>query len=749
MPASASGTVTKGTVSVTSGSLNVREEPKVSSSAIGSLSKGDEVTIIETVTDSSGALDSSGNVYKWYKIEYGSSYGYVRSDYISNITETPDSGGSESTSCYGLISALNTNVNLRSGAGTSYSKVGELEDCQLVSVYGSTTLSSGVTWYKIKTSDGTEGYVHQDYIKVSSVASGTDTTDSEFESYIKAKFPSSYWDYLRKLHIIYPEWSFIPYSAGDWDEAVSAESKLGVSLVSSSALSSWKSTESGAYNWETGVWTPMDGSSWVAASQEIVEYFMDPRNFLGPDTAFQFLYQGFDETTQSKSGLLAIIADTFLADTSVDTDADSSNGVTTYSDTIYTAGSTYKVNPYVLAAMIIQEIGRDGTSGSISGTVEGYEGLYNFFNIGAYATDDMTAIQRGLWYAGGGNNNATTYNRPWTTRYKSILGGTEFYAGTYISNGQHTLYTKRFNVAPVNTEKYTHQYMTNAGGAASEGYILSDAYSETMRTLALGFYIPVYENMPDSECEMPTKTGSPNNRLESLAVNGFTLTPSFSYSTTSYSLVVENSVSSVSVSAAAFDSTASIKVNGTSLTDGKANVKLSVGDNTIKVNVTAENGDLYTYTITIARQSGSTSVTVSSDVYTISDNIIKKVEPSTTLSAFAANITLTDSAYFTVTSSSGSVKADSEIVGTGDKVIVYNSDGSVFNTFTVLIYGDVTGDGAITNSDLIKIRNHILSTVSLTDVYATAADVTKDASVSNSDLIKVRNHILNTSAIEQ
>ncbi len=736
----AAGTLT-GTVNV-SDSLNVRSEPNTSSGVIGSFRGGDTVTILNTVNDSTGATDSSGNIYRWYQVQYGNSTGYVRSDYIINVTES--GGGSESNTYYGVISSLNTNVNFRSGPGTSYDKIGELTDCQIVSVHGSSV--SG--WYNITTEDGTTGYVSGSYIIVSSTPVGSVGTDADFEAYIAQYFPASYHQKLRALHVLYPNWNFVAYDAGSWSEAVAAESKLGVSLVSSGALSSWKGTIPGAYNWETGVWTGLDGSSWVQASQAVVEYFLDPRNFLGPDTIFQFLYQGFDGSVQTMDGLRSIISNSFLSNDSVDTDEDSSNGTTTYADAIYTAGQTNGINPYVLAAMIIQEVGRDG-SDSISGTVPGYEGYYNFYNIGAYDTGNMTAIQRGLWYAKGGNDGATSYGRPWNTRYRSIVGGAQFYADGYISNGQNTLYTKRFNVAPVSGNKYTHQYMTNVGGAASEGYILSDAYSASMRTTQLQFYIPVYSDMPEQAVSMPTGDGSPNNRLSSLSVDGFGLTPSFNYDTTEYSLVVPNSISSVTISASPFDSTASINVNGAGLSDGRVGVELSIGNNTVDVNVTAQNGDVRTYRITIARQGPVTSDSVSSDKYVISDGKITRIEPQTSVGEFLSGMNLKDGAYITVTSSINVVRLETEAVGTGDVITVYNADGSVQTMFYAVIYGEVNGDGAISNSDLIRVRNHILGTSSLQGNFATAADVTKDGSISNSDLIRVRNHILGTSKITQ
>ena len=187
---------------------------------------------------------------------------------------------------------------------------------------------------------------------------------------------------------MYPEWVFKAQPTGfDWDYAVDQETVIGKSLVQSTSKSSWKSTDPKAYNWDTGKWTEFDTGGWVAASREIVAYYMDPRNFLTQNSIFQFLLQSFDANVQNVAGVERLVSGTFLANTVTDTDGKKLY----YPQVIYDAGKKVGVNPYVLAAMIIQEQGTKGLSDSISGKAPGFEGYFNFYNIGAVAGGGNTA----------------------------------------------------------------------------------------------------------------------------------------------------------------------------------------------------------------------------------------------------------------------------------------------------------------------------------------------------------------------
>ena len=265
------------------------------------------------------------------------------------------------------------------------------------------------------------------------------------------------------------------------------------------------------------------------------------------------------------------------------------SGSKLYVDIIMDAAAQSGVSPYVLAAMILQEQGTNGGSPLISGNYSGYPGYYNFFNVEAYQSGSMSAIQTGLRYA----SQSGSYGRPWDTVEKSIIGGAQNYGDNYVKAGQNTFYLKKFNVQGSNL--YKHQYMTNIQGAASEAERLSKAYS-SVKDSALEFQIPVYNNMPETACAAPVGDGSPNNKLSSLSAEGYSLTPSFGKDTESYNLIVNTSVSSIQINAAAADSKASVS--------GAGSIPLNGSTTDIAITVTAENGSARTYTIHVVKQDG-------------------------------------------------------------------------------------------------------------------------------------------------
>lgn len=316
---------------------------------------------------------------------------------------------------------------------------------------------------------------------------------ADYESELSA-FPAAWQVKLAALHEKYPEWVFVAVPTGlDWSEAVSAETGKK-SLVEKYYSPLLRNTGAGHYNPETGGYTYHDASTWVSASGATVDYFMNPENFLNEIYIFQFEALSYDETYHTQAGVELILEKTFMHQaliSYVTAEGETVETEKTYSQVIMEAAEASGVSPYYLASKIRTEIGIT-PSGSVTGTYEGYPGIYNFYNIGA--NDGANPIANGLNWASLG----TSYGRPWTSPEISIINGAVWIGELYISKGQNTMYFERFNVNPASGyARYTHQYMTNVYGAAGQalgtyqGYVAADSLAD-----AKVFYIPVFENMP-------------------------------------------------------------------------------------------------------------------------------------------------------------------------------------------------------------------------------------------------------------
>ena len=548
--------------------------------------------------------------------------GYVSAQYITK------SSGSAGNSGSGGSSDNNTNttksgvvndgpLNVRTGPSTGNTVIGSLSKGASVLILG----TEG-EWYKVSVilyGRTTTGYVHSNYITVNSGSgsSGSNTGDSNnnnnnnnnnnqnpgtsdtaFEQQIAA-FPESYKASLRALHEKYPNWVFKAVNTGlDWNSAIAGENVLAVNVIQTAINGNTDfgklSTMDGAYDWATDKYTLCDAGGFYTVSEDVLKYYMDPRNMLTEKYIFQFESQAYD-SSQTKDVVQGILNGTFMAGNYSYTDG--GRTVTkNYADTYMEAGKSSGVSPYFLAARSRQELGVNG-SGSSSGNYGAYKGYYNYYNIGANSGADP--IANGLNYAKGGSNGTnTSYGRPWTNPYKAIVGGADFLGASYIRIGQNTNYFQKFNVV-YHQALYKHQYMTGIQAPSSESVSIYNSY-KNMGVLdkQFVFYIPVYNNMSASACQLPAYSGNPNSYLKALTVTGggknLLLTPTFNYKTTTYDLVVPAGVSQVTISA----SSVSAYAKGIS---GTGTYNLNTGLNTFNVTCTAGNGTTTTYTLNISR----------------------------------------------------------------------------------------------------------------------------------------------------
>ncbi|WP_419013306.1 SH3 domain-containing protein [Hominenteromicrobium sp.] len=135
--------------------VNFRSGPGTNYSSKGVIALGTTVT----VTDTSNS--------EWYAVRLSNgSTGYIFAQYLkvtgtSSATPTPTQAPSND----GTVQAkLTADVNLRRGAGTNYGVIKVIGTGTTVTV----TDASNSQWYKVKLSDGTEGYLFSEYLKVTS-----------------------------------------------------------------------------------------------------------------------------------------------------------------------------------------------------------------------------------------------------------------------------------------------------------------------------------------------------------------------------------------------------------------------------------------------------------------------------------------------------------------------------------------------------------------------------------------------------
>lgn len=453
-----------------------------------------------------------------------------------------------------------------------------------VSILGSSYDEDGDRWYKITTTYNENtytGYVNAGYVDVDA------KEDAEFEKYMEEQgFPDSYKPYLRRLHMDHPKWTFVAVDTGlTWNEALKGEYNTSNYNVKNVV---WTSSYSPNYNWRSvsvkynilkNIWTPCDGSNWFAASNAVVKFYMDPRTYLNEWHIFAFESLSYKSGLHKQAGVETILKNTFMHK------AKAFKSSKLYSEIIMSAAKKWGVSPYHLASRIRIEMGSSSENPAANGS---YNGCYNYFNIGAY--DGANAVIAGLEYAA----RSGSYGRPWNTVEKSISGGAQFLSSGYISVGQSTLYTQKFNVTN-NEDLYGHQYCTNVQMPYTESVTTHTAYANMGAIdMPAVFEIPIYAGLSENASTLPSEKGNPNNYLATLTVSNKELTPAFTVgSRTAYELTVSEKTSSVTIDATPAYSNATVT--------GTGKVNLEKGTNIVYVNVKAESGSVRKYTLTIVR----------------------------------------------------------------------------------------------------------------------------------------------------
>ena len=177
-------------------------------------------------------------------------------------------------------------------------------------------------------------------------------------------------------------------------------------------------------------------------------------------------------------------------------------------------------------------------------------------------------------------------------------------------------------------------------------------------------------------------------------------------------------------------------------------LKLTTDDKSAKATVgITENG---TYTIYAEDEQGNKTVkvititeietpelddTITSSVYVITQTMIDKISPNTDVNTFKNNIST--EVEYTIVNSKGEELQNRQKIGTGDKLIIETN-----KEYTLIVTGDLNGDGNVTLIDMSLLRKHYLEIESLQDEYLKAADMDNNNIISLRDIANMRKTIL-------
>lgn len=525
-------------------------------------------------------------------------------------------------------------------------------------------------------------------------------------------FPESYKDKLRKLQEMHPNWIFKAYYTGiNWNELTSsaAENRClkntinKIDLIDPSMLC---------------ICGGIGDSGYYCASAKTVNYYLDPRNFLIESSIFQFIDLS-NSTPLTKETITNIVSGTYLSN---------------YVDAIVEAARQSEVNPLHIIVTIYQELGRKAeTPRAISGTVPGYENLYNFYNYGA--TDGDGAVERGLIKA-----REMGWTKP---EFALIDGAIKVLKGSYIAKGQVTKYFYKFDVVgneilkdettktyPI-SDFYSHQYMTNIQDPSSQSGMLMEYYTNNgLLNSNLTFVIPVYDNMPENAVTFPTTLTESDGELY--------------YVNTTH-------VTSLSVRDAAGNIVGKLTkgqiVAVQSIENNRAYLKLKVAttiglDENGKKKWNYEDRYIYlndaSYLIKCGNNTQVTPPVESNNEFKIEETNVK-MTPLTNVSDIKTKY---PSAIIKKADGTEIIEA-TDLIGTGYKIII---DGIEYNAIKM---GDINGDGNINSGDLLRLQKHFLKVVNLENTpYITASDANKDNNINSGDLLRIQKYLLKVSNIE-
>ena len=500
-------------------SLNVRSGPNTSYQIVGKLIKGSEVKVIS---------ESNG----WSKIKYNNKDAYVSSRYLVKETQTPDENEKpEIPDVVYSEKVVNTsNLNVRSGPSTSYTKVGQLQKGEKVKV-----ISESGGWSKINYKTK-EAYVATKYLDNSSTQKPQDpppTVSPTQEKYVNVASlnvrsgPSTNYSILgsiskgNKVNVISEAngWSKIKFnnkdafvssqyltdkldvetppetekpdnngSSDNEDKVVNGANirynKLNYSLINHidaqmERVSIGGNVIDSSKPRSAEILTAMS-RGFVPADRSDIEYFVNPNNFTNSNKGMM----QFMRIDEYRSGITASELNGYLNGL-----VPASSGTNVFynqGQAFISAAQKYDIDVVYLVAHAMWETAYGRSTLAQGQTITSYKGqpldgpvtVYNFFGIGAI---DHSANVSGAEAA---------YSNGWTSIEATIDGSAKWISSNYINSSkynQNTIYKMKFNY-----NQTWHQYATDVNWANGISNIMLKIIPMYGTGQGLDFEVPVH-----------------------------------------------------------------------------------------------------------------------------------------------------------------------------------------------------------------------------------------------------------------
>ncbi|MGO0985875.1 SH3 domain-containing protein [Clostridioides difficile] len=445
------------TKQVNTTSLNVRSGPNTSYGVLGKLPKGSKV---EVISESNG----------WSKIKYNGKDGYVSSMYLSDAGQINTNDSNQGTEKKDTNKFVNTaSLNVRSGPGSTYSKLGKVYKGSKVTV-----LSESSGWAKINFNNK-EAFVVGNYL-----SNSTDTSDNNANNNNSGNnsnnngnndsTTSGQVNGMANISGAKIDYKSLSYTLASHISKQAEKAAAGGNVIAPG--NSRKSTPSPEFS----TFSAQRTSSFVNASSSDIEYYLNPKNFTNTTKGMmQFLkinsYRGGISESSLNSYLNGLSSSVFK-----------NQGAA-----FINAAKKYNIDVVYLVSHAMWETAYGKSTLAQGQTLTSYKGqalsnpvkVYNFFGIGAI---DKSANVSGAEAA---------YSNGWTSIEATIDGSAKWISQNYVNSSkynQNTIYKMKWNY------DYTwHQYATDVNWANGISGIMENLIGLYGGGSSLVFEVPQYK----------------------------------------------------------------------------------------------------------------------------------------------------------------------------------------------------------------------------------------------------------------